>query len=78
MNGETVKMRSLSEIYFQYFKERKDNIQDSLNSAIHLFIHSFVHANNTYSVPVMCLELLGKPYFISTKSVWMDNQTTKE
>lgn len=73
MNGETVKMRSLSEIYYQSFEERKDNIQGSLKSAIHLFIHSFMHANNTYSVPLMYLELLREPYF---KSVWRANQIT--
>lgn len=78
MNGETVKMRSLSAIYYQSFEERQDNIQDSLKSTIYFFIHSFMHANNTYKVHLMYLELLGEAYFISTKSVWRANQTAQE
>lgn len=71
-------MRFLSEIYYQSFEEREDNIHDSLKAVIHLSVHSFMHAKNIYSVPLMHLELLGEPYFISTKSVWRVNQTTEE
>lgn len=69
-------MRFLSEICYQIFEERKENMHVSLKSIIHLSIPSFMYTKNIYSVPLMYLGLLWESYFIFTKAVKRVKHTT--